>query len=255
MKNHYVGIDIGSTAAKVAILDDNGLVEKMHLPTGWNGKETANHIHQILLDKGYTENMTCVATGYGRVCVDYADRVITEITCHGKGAYALFVKDCTIIDVGGQDTKIIHIENGQVKEFLMNDKCAAGTGKFIEIMATRLGADLDEMYQLAAGGNPVSISAMCTVFAESEVIGHIGAGERREDIAAGIIDSVASRVANLLKRCGMREPVVLTGGLCDSAYFLDILSQKTGTTIETHKDARYAGAIGAALAAAKRKNI
>lgn len=255
MKHYYVGIDIGSTAAKVAVLDDDGIIEKLQIPTGWNGKETAQQIYQILGDKGYGENMTCVATGYGRVCVDYADKVITEITCHGKGGYALYRKDCTIIDVGGQDTKIIHVEDGQVKDFLMNDKCAAGTGRFIEIMATRLGVDLDELYNLAEKGNPIAISAMCTVFAESEVIGHIGSGQHREDIAAGIIDSVAFRVANLLTRCGRAGQVVLTGGLCDSPYFIKVLSKKIETPIETHADARYAGAIGAALVAAKRKFI
>lgn len=255
MKQYYVGIDIGSTAAKVVVLDDEGFVEKLQLPTGWNGKETAQRIYELLCDKGYGENMTCVATGYGRVSVHYADKVITEITCHGKGGYALFQKDCTIIDVGGQDTKIIHMKDGQVKDFLMNDKCAAGTGRFIEIMATKLGVDLDELYGLAAQGSPIAISAMCTVFAESEVIGHIGSGQHREDIAAGIIDSVAFRVANLLTRCGQAGQVVLTGGLCDSPYFIQVLSEKIGTSIESHADARYAGAIGAALAAAKRKYI
>jgi predicted CoA-substrate-specific enzyme activase len=255
MQNYYVGIDIGSTAAKVAVLDDNGLVEHFSLPTGWNGKETAEKIYAILNEKGYADGMSCVATGYGRVCVDYADRVITEITCHGKGGYALFQKDCIIIDVGGQDTKIIQIADGQVKDFLMNDKCAAGTGKFIEIMATRLGAGLEEMYELAAAGEPVAISSMCTVFAESEVIGHIGSGKHREDIAAGVIDSVASRVANLLTRYGGSGDIVLTGGLCDSPYFIRILSEKTGRNVESHPDARYAGALGAALTAAKRKTI
>lgn len=253
--NYYIGIDIGSTAAKVAVLDDNGSVEHFSMPTGWNGKETASKIYEMLQEKNYTDNMSCVATGYGRVCVDYADRVITEITCHGKGGYALFQKDCIIIDVGGQDTKIIQIADGQVKDFLMNDKCAAGTGKFIEIMATRLGAGLEEMYELATAGEPVAISSMCTVFAESEVIGHIGAGKHREDIAAGVIDSVASRVANLLTRYGGSGDIVLTGGLCDSPYFIRVLSEKTGKNVESHPDARYAGAIGAALAAARRKNI
>ncbi len=255
MNQYYVGIDIGSTAAKIVILDDKQIIEKLQIPTGWNGKETAQNIYNILCDKGVAENMTCVATGYGRVCVDYADKVITEITCHGKGAYALYKQDCTIIDIGGQDTKIICIEDGRVKDFLMNDKCAAGTGKFIEIMAARLGLGLDELYELAAQGNPVKISSMCTVFAESEIIGHIGSGQLREDIAAGIIDSVAFRVANLLTRFGNNGQIVLTGGLCDSSYFLKVLSNKAETNILTHSDARYAGALGAALLAAKRTYI
>jgi len=199
--------------------------------------------------------MCCTATGYGRVSVDYADKVITEITCHGKGGWALFGQNGTIVDIGGQDTKIIHIQDGQVTDFLMNDKCAAGTGKFIEVMANRLGTDLKDFYAMAEAGTPVSISSMCTVFAESEVIGHIGAGKPREDIAAGVIDSVASRVSNLVTRFGVKDKLYLTGGLCDSPFFLQILSEKTKRNVTTHPMARYAGALGAALAAAKQKQI
>ena len=254
-RTFYVGIDIGSTASKTVVLDEEKVVDTFLLPTGWNGRETAKAIYHILEEKGYAAKMRCVATGYGRVCVDYADKVVTEITCHGKGGYALFGKDCLIVDVGGQDTKIIQMEDGAVKDFLMNDKCAAGTGKFIEIMATRLGYDLKEMYEMAAKGTPLSISSMCTVVAESEVIGHIGAGESREDIAAGVIDSVAARVANLLLRYGAEQDVVLTGGLCDSPYFLEIFSKKANRSVKSNAFGRYAGALGAALTAAKKSQI
>lgn len=252
---YFVGIDIGSTASEVVVLTEGAVKDAFVLPTGWNGRETARQIYDILAGKGYTENMRCVATGYGRVSVDYADKVITEITCHGKGGWALFEQNGTIVDIGGQDTKVIHIRDGQVADFLMNDKCAAGTGKFIEVMANRLGTDLNDFYTMAEAGTPVSISAMCTVFAESEVIGHIGAGRPREDIAAGVIDSVAARVSNLVTRFGIQGDLYLTGGLCDSPYFLTILSQKTGRAVTTHPMARYAGALGAALAAAKQKTI
>ena len=255
MKPYYVGIDIGSTASKVTVLCDGVLADAFVLPTGWNGRETARQIYGMLQQKGYTDTMRCVATGYGRVSVDYADKVITEITCHGKGGWALFGRCGTIVDIGGQDTKVIHIQDGQVTDFLMNDKCAAGTGKFIEVMANRLGTDLKEFYTEAEAGTPVSISAMCTVFAESEVIGHIGEGKPREDIAAGVIDSVASRVSNLVTRFGIKGELYLTGGLCDSPYFIRILSEKTCTTVTTHPMARYAGSLGAALAAAKQKTI
>lgn len=257
MKEHtyYVGIDIGSTASKVVVLQNNRIVGHFTLPTGWNGKETAEKIHEILAKKYYTEDMRCIATGYGRISVDYADKVVTEITCHGKGGWALFQRNCTIVDVGGQDTKVIRLEDGLVKDFLMNDKCAAGTGKFIEVMANRLGVSLKEMYELAEAGSPVSISAMCTVFAESEVIGHIGAGKPRQDIAAGVIDSVAARVANLVTRFGAGEDLVLTGGLCDSPYFLQVFSRKSNRQVSTHPFARYAGALGAALAAARETTI
>lgn len=184
---YFTGIDIGSTASKTVVLKEGKIEDYFVLPTGWNGRETANAILEQLKSRGYADDMRCVATGYGRICVDYADKIVTEITCHGKGGWAIFKKNMTIIDVGGQDTKMIKVVDGQVADFLMNDKCAAGTGKFIEVMATRLGADLNEMYELAAKGQPLAISAMCTVFAESEVISHIGSGEKREDIAAGVI--------------------------------------------------------------------
>ena len=253
--DYYVGIDIGSTGSKVAVVDGKSLVHYFNFPTGWNSKETANEIYRRLKEKSFTENMRCVATGYGRICVDYADKVVTEITCHGRGAYALFEKDCTVIDVGGQDTKIITLENGQVIDFLMNDKCAAGTGKFIEIMANRLGATFEELYDIAKKGNPLSISSMCTVFAESEVISHIGAGEKREDIASGVISSVAERVANLCKRHGVGNEVFLTGGLSGMPYFIEVLSKKLNRDIKTHELSRYAGAIGAALTGLSKQKI
>lgn len=160
---YFTGIDIGSTASKTVVLKEGKIEDYFVLPTGWNGRETANAILEQLKSRGYADDMRCVATGYGRICVDYADKIVTEITCHGKGGWAIFKKNMTIIDVGGQDTKMIKVVDGQVADFLMNDKCAAGTGKFIEVMATRLGADLNEMCELAAKGQPLAISAMCTV--------------------------------------------------------------------------------------------
>ena len=226
--DYYVGIDIGSTGSKVAVIDGKSLVHYFNFPTGWNSKETANEIYRRLKEKSFTENMRCVATGYGRICVDYADKVVTEI---------------------------ITLENGQVIDFLMNDKCAAGTGKFIEIMANRLGATFDELYDIAKKGNPLSISSMCTVFAESEVISHIGAGEKREDIASGVISSVAERVANLCKRHGVGNEVFLTGGLSGMPYFIEVLSKKLNRDIKTHPLSRYAGAIGAALTGISKQKI
>ena len=134
-----------------------------------------------------------------------------------------------------------------VKDFLMNDKCAAGTGKFIEVMANRLGCDFGELYALAYSGDALSISSMCTVFAESEVISYIGSGEKRENIAAGVIDSVANKVISLAKKHGIKGEVMLTGGLSFTPYFLELMSKKLDKKIHTHPLGRYAGAIGAAL--------
>ena len=157
--------------------------------------------------------------------------------------------DCAIIDVGGQDTKVILGEQGMIQDFLMNDKCSAGTGKFLEVMTNRLGLTQQELSDLASRGRHISISSMCTVFAESEVISHIGAGERREDIAAGVVDSVVGKVAGLCARHTIRGDVLLTGGLCDSAYLVDRLSRRLGAKVHTDPMGRYAGALGAALIA------
>ena len=195
---NYVGIDIGSTASKVVVRGDNEMY--FVLPTGWSSKETTNIIRERLKNAGVdvtAQETKVVATGYGRVAVDFADKVITEITCHARGGRELAGGDCTIIDVGGQDTKVIQVSNGVVMDFLMNDKCSAGTGKFLEIMANRLGITLDELFDLAKQGKSIPISSLCTVFAESEVISYIGEGRAKEDIAAGVIESVVAKVAQL----------------------------------------------------------
>lgn len=247
---YFIGIDIGSTAAKVAVIGDKEL--RFVLPTGWNSKETANIIKNTLLSENIdvaSSSSTVIATGYGRISVDYANKVITEITCHGRGGRELFGDDCTIIDVGGQDTKIITLNNGMVSDFLMNDKCSAGTGKFIEVMANRLGVTIDELFNLASKGNPISISSLCTVFAESEIISYIGEGRPREDIAAGIVDSVATKVSSLLNKHGNCGKIMLTGGLSENAFFIKALSNKINLKVKSTELGKYAGALGAALIA------
>ncbi|MBM6869535.1 CoA activase [Pseudoflavonifractor phocaeensis] len=249
--SYFTGIDIGSTASKVVVLGEAGMEDHFVLPTGWSSKETAREIAARLAANGYPveHSLRVVATGYGRVAVDYAHKTVTEITCHGRGGFHLLGRSCTIVDIGGQDTKVISVENGMPTSFLMNDKCSAGTGKFLEIMANRLGVDLPELFTLAEAGTPLAISSMCTVFAESEVISHIGAGERREDIAAGVVDSVVGKVAGLCARHTITGEVLLTGGLCDSPYLVDRLAQTLRQPVHTHPLGRYAGALGAALIA------
>lgn len=250
---YYVGIDIGSTASKVAVQGDKELY--FVLPTGWSSKETTQTIKEKLLEDGIDVNADgtrVVATGYGRVAVDFADHVITEITCHARGGRVYAGDNCAIIDVGGQDTKVILIEHGMVQDFLMNDKCSAGTGKFLEIMANRLGVTLQELFDMAKSGTVLPISSLCTVFAESEVINYIGEGRRREDIAAGVVDSVAAKVAQLSQRKNLPEKIILTGGLSHSEYFTKILSEKTGKKVQPTENGRYAGALGAALLAKEK---
>lgn len=246
----YIGIDIGSTASKVVITEHN-THDFFVLPTGWNSKITAKIIKERLeeISSNIINESKIVATGYGRISVDYADKVVTEISCHGKGGYELAKSDCTIIDIGGQDTKLINVKNGKTVDFLMNDKCAAGTGKFIEVMADRLGLTIDELFELAKKGKAIPISSLCTVFAESEVINYMGEGKPKEDLAAGVIDSVANKVVNLMQRKSLQETIIITGGLSHNTYFSELLSQKLKTKIISQANGRYAGALGASIIA------
>lgn len=249
---NYVGIDIGSTASKAVILDEEKrtILHKKVMPSGWNSKETGEVLRQWIYSLGFTPDvLKIIATGYGRVSVPYADRTVTEITCHGRGASFLANENSTVIDIGGQDIKVIVLQNGKVLDFIMNDKCSAGTGKFLEVMANRLGLSLQEMFDYAARGTCVKISSMCTVFAESEVISLMGKGTPREDIAAGVIHSICSKVALLVSRKPKSGSYFLTGGFCNSPYVVHLLGEMLGADIQTHEDARYAGAIGAALSA------
>lgn len=162
---YQVGVDIGSSAAKVAVIENGTIVQTLLLSTGFSSRKTADDIYKELEMDGITkDNAKYVATGYGRVSVPYADNTITEITCHGKGADFLFQGNGTVIDVGGQDTKAISLRKGRVMKFIMNDKCSAGTGKFLEIMTNRLGLTQSELSEMARNGQPITISSMCTVF-------------------------------------------------------------------------------------------
>jgi len=250
---YYAGVDIGSTAAKTALFQNDKLIDTFVVPTGWSSIETANVIKKRIISNGIREDdMKVVATGYGRVSVPYAHKTITEITCHGKGAAYLTGKDCTVVDIGGQDTKIITVENGMIVDFIMNDKCSAGTGRFLEIMANTLGVDINMLCDLAERGSGVTISSMCTVFAESEVISLIGRGEKKEDIAFAIVDSIVSKVASLCKKHSDGTNYFLTGGLCECDYIVRSLSDKLDSSVKTNPMARFAGAIGAGILA---KNI
>ena len=249
---YYVGIDIGSTASKVAVYDDkrNDFVELFMIPTGWSGVEASSQILKMLEEKNIKkENSYFVGTGYGRVAIEYADKTITEITCHAKGANFLFSNlDGTLIDIGGQDTKIISIKNGKVDNFIMNDKCSAGTGRFIELMANSLGCSISTLLEEAqkCESTDVVISSMCTVFAETEVIGLKASGKEKKEIAYAIVNSVANKVSSL---CGKFKDntYFLTGGLCMFDYLVKVLEKALGGKVITNKRGQYAGAIGAAI--------
>ncbi|MCI7404421.1 MULTISPECIES: acyl-CoA dehydratase activase [unclassified Pyramidobacter] len=246
----YAGIDIGSTASKAVVMDEakERILERKIMPSGWNGRETAAEFLDWLRSLGYArEELRITATGYGRVSVPYADETLTEITCHGRGACFLGGKDLAVIDIGGQDTKVILTRGGRVTDFIMNDKCSAGTGKFLEIMANRLGLTMPELFDLAEHGREITISSMCTVFAESEIVSLMGLGTPREDIACGAVRSVVAKVATLAGRKAASGVYFLTGGFCESPLMVRKLSAALRADVRTAPDARFAGAIGAAL--------
>lgn len=252
---NFIGIDIGSTTSKLVVMNESKeIIYKDIMPTGWSSVETSKKMKEDLANNNILlEDSKIVATGYGRVSVAFADKTITEISCHGRGAVHLFGKeDSTVIDIGGQDVKIISLTGGTVTDFLMNDKCSAGTGRFLEVMSNIMGITISDMCDLAEKGNNVSISSMCTVFAESEVISLIGMGKSKEDISFGIIDSVTDKVKTLcIKHTGGSKKVYLTGGLHKSPYIMESLSKKLGTQVQSSPLAQYAGAIGGAISAMK----
>ena len=244
-----VGIDIGSTCAKTVAVDPGGnMVWRDLRPTGWSSVDTAEAIRRDL-PSALADGARFVATGYGRVSVPFADRCVTEISCHAKGAAALFgLSDLNVIDIGGQDTKLIVVTLGAVSEFAMNDKCSAGTGRFLEVMANTLSVSPAGLCDMAARGAETRISSLCTVFAESEVVGLIGRGAPRENIAWGVVDSVAQKVKTQAGKLRLGPgPLCLTGGLCDFPFVRARLEAAFGRPVRTSPDARFAGALGAAL--------
>ncbi|RJP85262.1 MAG: 2-hydroxyglutaryl-CoA dehydratase [Desulfobacteraceae bacterium] len=248
------GIDIGSITAKAAILEDGRILGAKVLFTGYNSRLAGQAVlDDLIAEIGITRDRieVIVATGYGRNSVDFADKAITEITCHAAGAHFIDPSVRFIIDIGGQDSKVIRIdENGRVVDFAMNDKCAAGTGRFLEVMARALEVDLDGFGDMSLKGEtPAKISSICTVFAESEVISLISKGETRENIIAGIHESVASRVSALAKRVGVTEPVMMTGGVAKNIGALRALEIKLETVIRVSPHAQVNGALGAAVLA------
>lgn len=245
---YSIGIDIGSTQAKVFVAQQKKECNKFIMPTGYSSLETSKSVLKAIEGMGIKqEECFFTATGYGRVSVPYAKKTITEITCHAKGVYFLTGKNQTIIDIGGQDTKVITERGGAVSSFTMNDRCAAGTGRFIQHMADTLGLSISDLLTMSEKGDSIAISSMCTVFAESEVISLIGSGANREGICGGVLDSVVSKVSSLVSKHGEKEEFFLSGGLSLSPVMVNKLKVYLKKNVETHEDAIYAGAIGASI--------
>lgn len=258
--NTVIGIDIGSRQAKAVLLHECQVFTALS-PTGFFMQETAEQlIDDLVSQAGINKNALeyLVSTGYGRVALSFHDvpnKIVTEISCHGMGAHYLDKHVHTIIDIGGQDSKAIRIdpENGQVAEFAMNDKCAAGTGRFLEKIAEVLGYDVTKIGALALTSKaPISISSQCVVFAESEVISERAKGVPVNDLAAGINMSVAKRVRALLGRVGIEKEILFTGGVSNNVGMRKAFEELLGCKlIQPHLDTVYAGALGAAIYAAQ----
>lgn len=257
MNIYTLGIDVGSTASKCVILKDGqDIIAKSLVDVGTGTSGPARSIEEVLQNAGMKkEEMDfTLATGYGRNSLEgIADKQMSELSCHAMGAYFLFPHVHTVIDIGGQDVKVIHVENGTMTNFQMNDKCAAGTGRFLDVMAGILEVKVQDLADLGAKSTKrISISSTCTVFAESEVISQLSQGISKEDIIAGVHRSVASRVIGLAHRVGVVPDVIMTGGVARNYGVRDALEEGLGVKIQFSPLAQYNGALGAALYAYKQ---
>ncbi len=251
---YYLGVDIGSLTAKAVVVDQNGAIrDKRILYTGASSRRTMARLRESILEASEFRGRirACVATGYGRSAVDFADREITEISCHARGMAETVPGVRTIVDIGGQDTKAVSVdENGAVRGFVMNDKCAAGTGRFLEMMARTLEVDIEDLGPLARKArSPASISSLCSVFAESEVVSLIAEDTAPERIARGVCRSVAQRTKTMLDRVGIRREIAMSGGVSHNVGVVRELERAAGERIRIPREPQIIGAYGAALLA------
>ena len=257
---YTMGVDVGSASSKVVILEDGNRVvtsKVVQLGTGSTGPQKV--LEEALAESGLKmEDMAkVVATGYGRFSFEQADRQVSEISCHAKGVYHLIPTARTIIDIGGQDSKVIRLdENGAVANFVMNDKCAAGTGRFLEMMARTMEMNLDQMSECGLEfKEDITISSMCTVFAESEVVSLIAQNKATDDIVHGLNKAVAVKTAALTRRVGGEEKYMMTGGVSKNKGLVKTLEEKLGTKLVISDKAQLCGALGAALFAADMADV
>ena len=251
----YLGIDVGSTASKCVIVDAGGAIVGRGLAgsgAGTAGPKTS--VDAALVDAGIAMDDVAAscATGYGRNLMEWTDGQMSELSCHAKGAAKLFPGVRTVIDIGGQDAKVLSISpSGDLENFAMNDKCAAGTGRFLQVLSGILGMELAELGEAAGRGKPAAISSMCAVFAETEIIGLLARGTPPADIAAGVFRSIARRMRGLAARIPLRGECTFTGGLATSPSFSRLLSEELGVPVNVPEYPQLVGAIGAALIAAR----
>jgi predicted CoA-substrate-specific enzyme activase len=258
---YFLGIDVGALTTNAVILDAReeiggyGIVQ-----TGANSTEAAEETLEKALvmaniDRG--KIISTVATGYGRISVPFAQKKVTEISCHALGAHHLFPDTETVIDIGGQDSKVIRVgEAGKVLDFTMNDKCAAGTGRFLEVMAAKLRVPLDELGVLSlTASHEIHISSVCTVFAESEVVSLVAQNQPKEEIIRGLHRSIVNRVWGMVKTLGIRGAVTMSGGVAKNKGVVSLLEEMLGEGIHVHCEPQIVGALGAALMALRHSQV
>lgn len=249
---YFAGIDLGSTMTKVVIINsDEKLCASVINHTGAEHRRLANKVMEEALEQAglsFDEISYVVATGYGRMTVPFADRQITELTCHARGVSSSFPNARLAIDIGGQDAKGLKISGGKLVDFTMSDKCAAGTGRFLEVIAGALGLKMEDLGNISLKStNKVSISSTCTVFAQREVISRISEGVPLEDIVAGIHDAIASRVVRMVERLKVEPDVLFTGGVAKNIGVVKALERNLGCEVFVPEEPLLTGAIGAAL--------
>ena len=249
---YFAGLDLGSTMTKVVIIDgDEKTCASVIKHTGAEHRRLANKVMEEVMEQAglsFDEIDYIIATGYGRINVPFADRQITELTCHARGVASLFPKVRLAIDIGGQDAKGLKIKDGKLLDFVMSDKCAAGTGRFLEVVADALGLKLEDLGDISLKSTTrVSISSTCTVFAQDEVISRLSDGVPLADIIAGLHDAIASRVARMVRRLKVEPDVVFTGGVAKNIGVVKALAENLGCEILVPEEPLLSGATGAAL--------
>jgi predicted CoA-substrate-specific enzyme activase len=250
---YAAGVDVGSTQTKAVIVDETGrIVGRSLTDTGANVVRAAQSAFDMALEDGDLREQEVeyvIGTGYGRYRVTFGNTQVTEISCHGRGASHMFPGTRTVVDMGGQDTKAIRVtESGEIDDFCMNDKCAAGTGRFLGAASMALDIPLSDLGTTALGSTrPVKISTTCTVFAESEVLSWLGKGKKIEDILWGVHTSIAVRTVGLLRRVGINEQVTFTGGVSRNQAMVKALEDRLGVKLNVSEESHYMGALGAAL--------
>jgi len=251
LATYFAGIDVGSSMTKVVILNE-GIIASIIGPTGPEQRRLANKVMEEALNKAaisFKAITYVISTGYGRINVPFADKHFTEITCHSKGIVHLFPRAKTIIDIGGQDCKAIKIDaTGKIVEFVMNDKCAAGSGRFIEMIADTLGVPLNDVGDLSLQSKtPSKISNICTIYAQQEVAASLAEGVPLSDLLAGVHHSLADRISRMVNRLRVEEAVIVTGGGAKNKGLLKALSEQLGHKILVPEEPLITGAFGAAL--------